>query len=346
MTEISGQKSEISRGSPLHTLFFVVLLFGALLLTLCVSAQAQQTGKVFRIGFLDSSTASGSAGLVDAFRQELSKLGWMEGKNIAIEYRFAEQKPERVPELAAELIRLNVNLIVVTGTPPALAAKSATSTIPIVMTNSGDPVGAGLVASLARPGGNVTGLSGLNPQLNTKRMEVLKDVVPKLSRVGLLLGSRGGIADDLQLKELRAAAQAMKLQLEEIKTQVDSEALQSAFQSAKQKQVGAIMTTASRTFLGERKRIVALAGKHRLPAIYFQKEFVDEGGLMSYGTEYDDLYRRAAVYVDKILKGAKPADLPVQQATKFEFVINLKAAKQIGLTIPVRVLERANKVIK
>jgi putative ABC transport system substrate-binding protein len=346
MTEISGQKSEISRGSPLHTLFFVVLLFGALLLTLCVSAQAQQTGKVFRIGFLDSSTASGSAGLVDAFRQELSKLGWMEGKNIAIEYRFAEQKPERVPELAAELIRLNVNLIVVTGTPPALAAKSATSTIPIVMTNSGDPVGAGLVASLARPGGNVTGLSGLNPQLNTKRMEVLKDVVPKLSRVGLLLGSRGGIADDLQLKELRAAAQAMKLQLEEIKTQVDSEALQSAFQSAKQKQVGAIMTTASRTFLGERKRIVALAGKHRLPAIYFQKEFVDEGGLMSYGTDYDDLYRRAAVYVDKILKGAKPADLPVQQATKFEFVINLKAAKQIGLTIPVRVLERANKVIK
>jgi putative ABC transport system substrate-binding protein len=309
-------------------------------------ADAQQTGKVPRIGFLDASTASGSAGLVDAFRQELSKLGWMEGKNIAIEYRFAEQKPERVPELAAELIRLNVNLIVVTGTPPALAAKSATSTIPIVMTNSGDPVGAGLVASLARPGGNVTGLSGLNPQLNTKRMEVLKDVVPKLSRVGLLLGSRGGIADDLQLKELRAAAQAMKLQLEEIKTQVDSEALQSAFQSAKQKQVGAIMTTASRTFLGERKRIVALAGKHRLPAIYFQKEFVDEGGLMSYGTDYDDLYRRAAVYVDKILKGAKPADLPVQQATKFEFVINLKAAKQIGLTIPVRVLERANKVIK
>ena len=346
MTEISGQKSEISRGSPLHTLFFVVLLFGALLLTLCVSAQAQQTGKVFRIGFLDSSTASGSAGLVDAFRQELSKLGWMEGKNIAIEYRFAEQKPERVPELAAELIRLNVNLIVVTGTPPALAAKSATSTIPIVMTNSGDPVGAGLVASLARPGGNVTGLSGLNPQLNTKRMEVLKDVVPKLSRVGLLLGSRGGIADDLQLKELRAAAQAMKLQLEEIKTQVDSEALQSAFQSAKQKQVGAIMTTASRTFLGERKRIVALAGKHRLPAIYFQKEFVDEGGLMSYGTDYDDLYRRAAVYVDKILKGAKPAELPVQQATKFEFVINLKAAKQIGLTIPPNVLARADKVVR
>ncbi len=320
--------------------------FGVLLLPLCAFTHAQQTRKIPRIGFLDSSTASGSAGLVDAFRQELSKLGWIEGKNITIEYRFAEQKPERVQELAAGLIRLNVNLIVVTGTPPALAAKSATTTIPIVMTNSGDPVGAGLVGSLARPGGNVTGLSGLNPQLNTKRMEVLKDVVPKLSRVGLLLGSRGGIADDLQLKELRAAAQPMKLHLEEIKTQVDSEALESAFQSAKQKQVGAIMTTASRTFLGERKRIVELAGKYHLPAIYFQKEFVDEGGLMSYGSDYDDLYRRAAVYVDKILKGAKPADLPVQQATKFEFVLNLKTAKQIGLTIPPSVLARADRVIR
>jgi putative ABC transport system substrate-binding protein len=214
------------------------------------------------------------------------------------------------------------------------------------MTNSGDPVGAGLVASLARPGGNVTGLSGLNPQLNTKRMEVLKDVVPKLSRVRLLVPPGGGIATDLQLKDLRAAALALKLKLEEIETQPDPKGLESAFQSAKQKQVGAIMTTASRTFLGERKRIVALAVKYRLPAIYLQKEFVEEGGLMSYGADYDDLYRRAAVYVDKILKGAKPADLPVQQATKFEFIVNLKAAKQIGLTIPQRVLARADKVIK
>ena len=279
---------------------------------------------------------------MDAFRQELSKLGWIEGKNIAIEYRFAEQKTERLPELAADLVRLKVDLIVATGTAAALAAKKATTTIPIVMTNSADPVGAGLVASLARPGGNVTGLSSLSPELNTKRLEILKDAVPKLARVGLLR-SRAAIATDLQLKELRPAALALKLKLEEIETQPDAKGLESAFQTAKQKQVGAIMTTATRRFFAERKRIVELAGKYRLPAIYFQKEFVDEGGLMSYGADYDDLYRRAAVYVDKILKGAKPADLPVQQATKFEFVINLKAAKQIGLTIPVRVLERANQ---
>jgi putative ABC transport system substrate-binding protein len=308
-------------------------------------AEAQQTGKIFRIGFLDSSTASGSAVLVEAFRQELSKLGLIEGKNIAIEYRFAEQKTERLPELAAELVRLNVDLIVVAGTVAALAAKSATKTTPIVMANAGDPVGAGLVASLARPGGNVTGFEGLGTQLNTKRLEILKDAVAKLTRVGILFPGRG-IAADPQLKELRPAALSLKLKLEEIETQLDPTGLESAFQIAKQKQVGAIMTTANRTFFAERKRIVELAGKYRLPAIYFQKEFVDEGGLMSYGADFDDLYRRAAVYVDKILRGAKPADLPVQQATEFEFVINLKAAKQIGLTIPVNVLERANKVIK
>jgi len=230
-------------------------------LALCSSAYAQQTGKISRIGFLDPSTASGTAVLMNAFRQELTKLGWTEGKNIAIEYRFAEQKNERLPELAADLVRLKVDLIVVTSGPPALAL-------------------------------------------------------------------------------------ALKLKLEEIETQLDPEGLDSAFQTAKQKQVGAIMTMSTRGFFAERKRIVELAGKYRLPAIYFQKEFVDEGGLMSYGADHDDLYRRAAVYVDKILKGAKPADLPVQQATKVEFIINLKAAKQIGLTIPVRVLERANRVIK
>jgi putative tryptophan/tyrosine transport system substrate-binding protein len=316
----------------------------AMLFALCLPAEAQQTGKVLRIGFLDPSTASGSAVLVEAFRQELSKLGWIEGKSIVIEYRFAEQKNERLPELAADLARLKIDLIVVTGGPPALAAKGATSTIPIVMVNVGDPVGAGLVTSLARPGGNVTGLSSLGPQLNTKRLEVLKDAVPKLARVGLLL--EASLTRDLQLKELRPAALALKLKLEEIDTQLDPKGLESAFQTAKQKQVNAIMTQAARSFFAERKRIVELAGKYQLPAIYFQKEFVDEGGLMSYGADYDDLYRRAAVYVDKILKGATPADLPVQQVTKFEFVINLKAAKQIGLTIPVRVLERANQVIK
>jgi putative ABC transport system substrate-binding protein len=214
------------------------------------------------------------------------------------------------------------------------------------MTISVDPVGAGLIASLARPGGNITGNSSLVPELNTKRLEILKDAVPKLARVGLLLAPGASIGVDLQLKELRPAALALKLKLEEIETQRDAKGLESAFQTAKQKQVGAIMTTTGRQFFAERKRIVELADKYRLPAIYPQKEFVDEGGLMSYGEDVTDQFRRAAVYVDKILKGAKPADLPVQQATKFEFVINLKAAKQIGLTIPNRVLARANTVIK
>jgi putative ABC transport system substrate-binding protein len=322
------------------------ILVAVMLVAVAVVSAGQPTGKIFRIGFLDSSTASGMAVLAEAFRQELRKLGWSEGKNIIIEYRFAEQKSERVPELAADLVRLKVDLIVVAGNAAAVAAKSATTTIPIVMANAGDPVAAGLVASLARPGGNVTGNSGLGPQLNTKRLEVLKDAVPKLARVGLLRPPGRGVVVDIQLKELRPAAQALKLNLEEIDTQPDPKGLESAFKTAKQKQVGAIMTIALRAFFAERKRIVELAGKHRLPAIYFQKEFVDEGGLMSYGVDFDDLYRKAAHYVDKILKGTKPADLPVQQATKFEFVISLKAAKQIGHTIPVEVLARANRVIK
>jgi putative ABC transport system substrate-binding protein len=311
-----------------------------------VIAQAQQQGKIFRIGFLDVSTASGMAGLLEAFRQELRKLGWIEGKSITIEYRFAEQKSERLPELAADLVNLKVDLIVVGSTPSALAAKNATTTIPIVMANASGPVAAGLIASLAQPGGNVTGLSGLAIELNTKRLEVLKDAVPKLARVGLLWPRGSGVGANLQLKELKSAALALKLKLEEIETQLDPKGFESAFQTAKQKQVNAIMTIASPRLLAERKRLVELAAKYRFPAIYFQKDFVDEGGLMSYGADYTDLYRRAAGYVDKILKGAKPADLPVQQATKFEFIINLKAAKQIGLTIPGRVLERANQVIK
>jgi ABC-type uncharacterized transport system substrate-binding protein len=322
------------------------ILLVVVLLAVAVIVEAQQVGKIFRIGFLDGGTASGSAGLLETFRQELRKLGWIEGKNIAIEYRFAEQRPERPPELAADLVRLKVDLIVVSAGPVVLAAKKATTTIPIVMTNAADPVGVGLIASLARPGGNVTGLASLSPELGTKRLEILKDGVPKLHRVGLVWMSGGGTGQALQMKELGPAALALKLKLEEIETQPDAQGLESAFQTAKQKQVGAIMATATRPFFAERKRIVELAGKYRLPAIYPQKEFVDEGGLMSYGFDTTDLYQRAAHYVDKILKGTKPADLPVQQATKFEFVINLKAAKQIGLTIPVRVLERANKVIK
>jgi putative ABC transport system substrate-binding protein len=319
-----------------------VLTLYAMLFALCSSADAQQTGKVFRIGFLDNSTASGIAVFLEAFRQELSKLGWIEGKNITVEYRFAEQKNERLPELAADLVRLKVDLIVTSGGTTPLAAKGATSTIPVVMTTSTDPVGEGLVASLARPGGNVTGNSGLASELNTKRLEILKDAVPRLSRVGLLRGTGPGV----QWKEIRPAALALKVKLEEIETQYDPKGLESAFQTAKQKQVGAIIMPSGRRFFVERKRIVELAVKYRLPAIYPQKEYVDEGGLMSYGEDYTDLYRRTAVYVDKILKGAKPADLPVQQATKFEFVINLKAAKQIGLTLSPEFLARANQVIK
>jgi len=282
--------------------------------------------------------------LLEAFRQELSKLGWIEGKSITIESRFAENKNDRLPELAADLVRQKVDLIVVSGGPAALAAKGATTTMPIVMVNLSDPVAQGLVASLARPEGNVTRLSFLAVELGTKRLEVLKDALPKLARVGVLWPR--GFSASPQLKELRLAAVALQLKLDEIETQADAKGLESAFQTAKQKQINAIMTTANRTFFTERKRIVELADTYRFPAIYFQKEFVDEGGLMSYGADYDELFRRAAHYVDKILKGAKPADLPVQQATKFEFIINLKAAKQIGLKIPNRVLERANRVIR
>ena len=264
-------------------------------------------------------------------RQELSKLGWLEGKNIVFEYRFAEQKPERLADLAAELVRLKVDLIVVAGSPAASAAKHATVNIPIVMATAAEAVAEGLIASLARPEGNVTGLVSLGPELNTKRMEILKDAVPKLSRVGVLRPPGGG---NLQLKELRAAALSLELKLEEIDTPLEWKGLETAFQTAKEKQVGAIITTTGRRFFNERKPMVELAGRYRLPAIYYQKEFVDEGGLMAYGVDFNDLYRRAAVYVDKILKGAKPADLPVQQATKFELAINLKTAKQIGVTIP------------
>jgi putative ABC transport system substrate-binding protein len=324
-------------------IFYVAL--GALLFALCRPVEAQQAGKTIRIGYLDVSTASGGTILVDALRQELSKLGWIEGKNITIEYRFAEQKQERLPELAADLVRLKVDLIVATGGVPAAAAKGVSTTIPIVVTAASDLVASGLVASLAQPGGNVTGLSVMTAELSTKRLEVLKDAIPKLGRVGFLRDAQNK-NNTLELKELKAAAAALKLKLEDIEAETDTKGIESAFQTAKQKQVGAIMTASSRYFLAEKKRIVELVNKNRLPAMYHQKEYVNQGGLMSYGVDYIDLYRRAAVYVDKILKGAKPADLPVQQATKFEFVINLKAAKQIELTLSPEFLSRANQVIK
>jgi len=308
--------------------------------------QAQQASKIFRIGYLDSSTASGMAVLLQAFREELKKLGWMEGNNINIEYRFAEQKLDRVQELAAELVNQKPDLIVASGTPSAMAAKKETKVIPIVMAAAGDPVAANLVANLARPGGNVTGLSALAVELNTKRLEILKDVVPRLSRVGVLRPPGRSLGSELQLKDLRKAAASLNLKLEEIETQLDNKGFENAFRTAKRKQVNGIMTTHATSFFTERKSIIELVSQHGYPTIYFQKEFVDDGGLMSYGTDYVDLYRRTAVYVDKILKGGKPADLPVQQAIKYEFVINLRAAKQIDLTIPQNVLARADRVIK
>jgi len=316
-----------------------------MLMALPFPARAQQAGKILRIGFLDGSTAYGMTVLVDAFRQELSKLGWIEGKNITIDYRYAENRgSDRLSELAADLVRVKVDLIVVTSAPTTLAAKNATNAIPIVMTSAADPVGTGLVASLARPGGNVTGFTAQSVDLNTKRLEILKDAIPKLVRVGLLRQRGGGTG--LQLKELRTAASVLKLKLEEIETEVDAKSLEGAFQIAKQKQIQGIITLANRSFFSERKQIVELVTKHRLPAIYFQREFVDAGGLMSYGADYADLFRRSAQYVDKILKGTKPADLPVQQATKFEFIISLKASKQIDITLPYELLARANQVIQ
>ncbi|MDP2606344.1 MAG: ABC transporter substrate-binding protein [Deltaproteobacteria bacterium] len=334
--------------SKIQNLKWVGLVALVVAFALCGAvAQAQQTEKIFRIGVLDSRTASDSTVRLKAFWQEVRRFGWIEGKNFTIEYRFAERKLERLPELAAELVRLRVDLIVVTGTNAALAAKRATTTIPIVLTGSADPVAAGLVASLAQPGGNVTGVSGLGVELNTKRLEVLKDAVPKLARVGLPQGpgSSTAISNDLQLKELRAAALYLKLKLEEIDAQPDAKGLESFFKTAKQKQVNAIIVIGP-VYFAERKRIVELAAKYRLPAIYPQKEYVDEGGLMYYGIDSTDLSRRAAVFVDKILKGAKPADLLVEQAMRIEFIINLKAAKQIGHTIPYELLWRANQVIK
>jgi len=320
------------------------LAFSALLFALCVPAQAQQLGKIFRIGYLDPSTAAGSAVLCDAFRQEMSRLGWIEGKTITLGYRFAEQKQERLPELAAELVRLKVDLIVVPRGTAGVGGEESDHYHPHRDDHCQRSCGSRSGCSLARPGGNVTGFSSLEKKLNTKRLEILKDAVPKLAGVALLRSPEQGRS--VQLNVLRPAALALKLKMEEIETQFDAKGLEIAFQTAKQKQMGAIMTFATRSFFAERKRIVELAVKYRLPAIYFTREFVDEGGLMSYGPDGIDLFRRAAVYVDKILKGAKPADLPVQQATKFEFVINLKAAKWIELTIPNRVLERANQVIK
>jgi putative tryptophan/tyrosine transport system substrate-binding protein len=318
-----------------------------MLFALCSSTQAQQAKKIALIGFLyPGLSPAASYPQLEGLRQGLSELGYVEGKNITIEYRFAEGKLERLPDLAAELVRLSVDVIVAAGgTPGIVAAKNATSTIPIVFPNVGDPVAMGFVDSLARPGGNITGLTLRTPAFRGKQLELLKEVVPRTRRVAVL-AQETNAAHALVFKELQTAASALDLQLNQIEVRGPND-----FESAFSKMTGTVRPTGlflqtTAMFIDNRKRIADLATKHRLPAIYDAKELVEAGVLMSYGPDLSDLGRRAATYVDKILKGAKPADLPVEQPKKFELVINLKTAKQIGLTIPPNVLVRADKVIK
>jgi len=311
---------------------------------LCSHAVAQLPGKVYRIGYLQAPPASAVATRTEAFRQGLRDLRYVEGKNVVIESRFAEGNLDRVPQIVAEFVRLKVDVIVTGGSFATGAAKEATSTIPIVMTQDSDPVGNGYVASLARPGGNVTGLSTLAPQLSGKQMELLKETVPKLLRVAVVGSSnRSGNAQSVKETEHAADALRVKLYYLDILTPKD---IEPAFRSAKNQNADALLVLTGPLVTSQRSDIIRLAAKNRLPAIYDRAEFVEDGGLMTYSVSSTDLFRRAAHYVDKILKGAKPGDLPVEQPTKFELVINLKTAKQIGLTIPPNVLARADKVIK
>jgi putative ABC transport system substrate-binding protein len=319
-----------------------VLIVGILLCTIC--AQAQQPAKVPRIGFLGATSPSAISARLDAFRQGLRELGYVEGKNILIEYRYAEAKLDRLPALAAELVRLKVDVMVLAGPASIRPAKEATNTIPIVMANDADPVGSGVVASLARPGGNITGLSNLAPEMGGKRLELMKEIVPKLARVAVF-GTSNTTGTAQVLNEMEFAAGVFKLHLQYLDV-LSPKDIETAFREARKGRADAVLVLQGGVFNSHRKQIAALAVKSRLPAIYHAPEYVEDGGLMSYGVSVTDLYRRAATYVDKILKGAKPADLPVEQPKKFEFIINLKAAKQIGLTIPPNVLARAEKVIK
>jgi ABC-type uncharacterized transport system substrate-binding protein len=327
----------MKKAGILSTLFVVVLP--------AVIAQAQQPKKVHRIGYLEGTLPSGSAHLLEVFRQRMRDLGWIEGKNVAFEYRFAEDKGDKhLKQLAAELVQLKVDIIVTRATSGAMAAKQATNTIPIVIVGVGDPIAAGLVTSLARPGGNITGLTQLAPELGGKRLALLKEVVPGLSRVALL-GSLTAAGAQLQRKEIEAAARTLDLRLQPLEVG-DPGDFETAFQPLSRGRGNGLVVQASPRYFARRTIIVDAAAKSRLPAIYPQSEYVEAGGLMSYAPSGSDMYRRAATYVDKILKGTKPADLPVEQPTKFEFIINLKAAKQIDLTIPPNVLARADKVIK
>jgi putative ABC transport system substrate-binding protein len=311
-----------------------------------LTAEAQQAAKVPRIGFLETNRAA-SPHTPEAFRQGLRDLGYFEGRNVVIEYRDAEGKPERFPALAAELVAFKVDVIVASSQLSALAAKQATRTLPIVFATAAEPVAGGLVTSLARPGGNVTGLSSLGPELVGKRLELLKQAVPGVDRVAVLWlpGALGERTDKDMLTGADVAARALGVRLQFVEARGPDEFAR-AFSDMTSARAGALTVLPSNRFLREHRRLVDLAAKNRLPAVYTSREFVDAGGLMSYGANFADLYRRAATYVDKILKGAKPADLPVEQPTKFELVINLKTAKDLGLTIPQSVLARADDLIQ
>ena len=323
---------------------FIGIALCAMLFTLSLPAQAQQAAGIPRIGILIPSSASFLSTRREAFHRRLRELGYVEGKNIVIEYRYAEGKPERLPDLVAELVRLKVDIIVTAGPGATLAAKKASGTIPIVFAAANDPVGTGLVSSLARPGGNITGLSTMTPDLDGKRLELLKEAFPKVARVAFLWES-GGTRGNQTLTDMEAPAKALGLKLQSLPVR-SLDDFDSAFARAKRDGAQALITTTGSLINTQQRRVLDLAAKNRLPAIYHYSEFVEAGGLMSYAPNQADLWRRAADFVDKILKGAKPADLPVEQPTKFELVINLKTAKQIGLTIPQRVLARADRVIK
>jgi putative tryptophan/tyrosine transport system substrate-binding protein len=323
--------------------FLGLLLTGLLVLTASI-AEAQQAKKVPRIGVLWVYSPTIASPFAEAFRQGLRGLSYVEGQNIALEERWAEGRFDRLPSLAAELVRLNVDIIVTSSTPGAQAGQQATRSIPVIMTTVSDPVESGLVSSLARPGGNVTGLSLMHPDLTGKRLELLKEVIPNLSRVAVLSNPANPIIPPL-LRETEAAARALGLQLQVVEVRGPTE-FDNAFSAMTRDRAGALVVLPDAIFQNERRRIAALAAKGRLPAMYAWTEAVDEGGLMAYGASVPDIFRRAAVYVDKILKGAKPADLPVEQPMKFELVINLKTANQIGLTIPPNVLARATKIIR
>ena len=323
---------------------FALWLLAIFFLTTVSRADAQQTKKVSRIGYLSPSSPSADSARIEAFRLGLRDLGYVQGKNIMIDYRYAEGKPELLSDLAAELVRFKVDVIITFGGPGTLAAKGATKTIPIVITDVSDPVALGLIASLAHPGGNVTGLSPLAKELSGKQLELLMEAFPRVSRVAVFLDQTSR-SNALSLEEIKVAAGALQVALQPLQVR-GSDDFEPTFSAVKRERAGALIVLRTAGTNTYRARIVDFTAKSRLPAMYADSEFTEAGGLMSYGSNRLDLFRRAATYVDKILKGAKPADLPVEQPKNFEFIINLKAAKQIGLTIPPNVLARADKVIK